>query len=150
MTHFFSYWTARKTAGAVYWPGNNVELLPSDYSGIRSNIVKGDYYKAIEELKDIIQSESENIIAIALLSDIYIDHLQKYEEAITILSEFLNKPERTEKDIPFVMKLVDVLLEINEDKKAERLLRREMTLKYKNKALDRLQKRLNGIENSTV
>jgi len=145
MTIFFSHWASRKTAGSVYWPGDNVELLPSDYSGIRSNIVKGDYYKAIEELEEMIKTEPDNYIAVALLSDIYIDHLQKYGESITILSNFLNRPERTEKDIQFVMKLTDVLLEINEDEKAERLLTRELTLKYLDKELETLQKRLDGI-----
>jgi tetratricopeptide (TPR) repeat protein len=145
MTHFFTHWSARKTVGAIYWPGNNVELLPSDYSGIRSNIARGDYYKAIDDLNEMIEAEPENDIAIALLSDIYIDHLQKHGEAIKILSEFLNRPERTGKDIPFVMKLVDVLLEINEDEKAEKLLNSELAKKYNDKEFEILQKRLNGI-----
>ena len=148
-TQFITYWASVKTAGSVYWPGDNVNLLPPDYSDIRSHIVKGDYYKAIEKLEVKIEEEPENHLPVALLSDIYIDHLTKYGEAITILSDFLNRPERSEQDIPFVMKLVDILLEIDEDEKAERLLNREMTLSYSEKDKELLSKRKNGLNRNS-
>ena len=126
MSQLLSHFISHKTAGAVYWPGDNVELLPPDFSEVRSDIVKGDYYKAIDKLESKIKEDPANPIPVALLSDIYIDHLEKYKEAIIILSNFLNRPERTEEDIPFVMKLADVLLEIDEVEKAERLLQNIM------------------------
>ena len=140
-----SHWISRKTAGSVYWPGDNVELLPPDYSEIRSYIVKGDYYKAIEQLEVKIEEQPGNSIAIALLSDIYIDHLNRHSDTIKLLSDFLNRPERTEHDIPFVMKLVDALLEINEDERAERLLIREITLPYNEKDKEILNRRKSGV-----
>ena len=144
-SQLLSHWVSRKAAGAVYWPGENVELLPPDFSEVRSDIVKGDYYKAIDKLESKIKEDPANPIPVALLSDIYIDHLKKYKEAIIILANFLNKPERTEEDVPFVMKLVDVLLEVGQDDKATRLLQREVTLKYNEQAIIPLKKRLDGI-----
>lgn len=146
ITLLFTHWVGKKAAIGTYWPGDKVELLPSDYSEIRSNIVKGDYYKAIDKLEEMIRTKPDNHIAVALLSDIYVDHIEKYGKAIAVLSDFLNRPERSERDIPFVMKLTDVILEINEDEKAIRLLERELTLSYDDKGKEILRKRMEGIE----
>lgn len=139
-------WLSRHTARSVYWPGNNVNLLPPDYSDVRSDIAKGDYFKAIEKLETKIEEEPKNHLPVALLSDIYIDHLNKNKEAMILLSNYLNKSKRTEDDVPLVMKLVDVLLEIDEPQKANKLLQGELTMNYNEQERRSLIKRLNGIE----
>lgn len=142
---YLSHFTGVKAAKIVYWPGDRVELLPSEYSGIRAKITSGDYYKAIEELEEMIKKDPENHLAVALLSDIYINHIEDYRKSIELLSNFLNRKVRSANDIPFVMKLTDVLLEINEDDKAMRFLDREITLGYSEKEKLPLKKRLEGI-----
>ena len=140
-----SHYLGCRIASKIYWPGDDVKLLPPEYSSIRADIINGDYYKAIDSLEEMLEENPGNDIAVALLSDIFVDEINAYGKAIKLLSDYLNRQERTEKDVPFVLKLTDILIDMEEQEKAIRLLKKESDMKYDTKSIEILKRRLEGL-----
>ena len=130
---------------SIYWPGNNVNLLPPEYSSVKALIARGEYENAVKALEVLLKKNSFDRIAVALLSDIYLDHTGNYSMAVKVLSDFLNRQDRVDEDVLFVLKLSDALMEMGKDDLSGALIGKELKNKYSQKVAVVLEKRLKNI-----
>lgn len=137
-------WLGGKLAFGLYSPEGN-KPPPPEYPEIRAKIARGEYREAVEKLKNFLEKDPGNIHVVLLLSDVFIDKTKDFHNAIGLLNSYLDKEERAEEDVQFVMKLADVYLEMNAGDKAAALLGRELGMKYPKKELERIRNRLDGI-----
>lgn len=145
-------WAGKKIGSSIFFPGNNAKPPPPEFPVIRAKIANGKTHEAVAILEKIVQKNPNNIPAVSLLLDVYIDNLHDYENAVSLLSAFLESKYRKfdEKEISFVMRLADIYLETGKNNKATQLLASESKMKYPRKALETLKNRLDGIrENQT-
>lgn len=139
------YFAIKFTENVLY-AGNLVREAPPELAQIRAMIAKGNIDDAMEELKSILLEKPRDRYAIELMSDIFIDKIQDYKNAIGLLAGYLKAPEREDGDLQFVMKLTDVYLEVKADDRAVNLLTAELDKKYSPKAIEKISKRLVGIK----
>lgn len=139
-------WIARKFSQDVFYPGDDTREAPPEYAELRAKIVKGDIHDAMKRLEVIRLENSQNPFVVNLMADVYIDVSRDYKNAALLLIDFLKKPSRNDGDVVFVMKLTDVFIETHKDILAIELLKGEIKKKYSPKALEKLNKRLIGIQ----
>ena len=143
----FTNWCGGKMARQVFWPGNqNFREAPPEFAELRAKIIKGNVDEAMDELKAMLLENPRDRYVLGLMSDILIDINKDYQNAIGLLAGYLKAPERSDDDIQFVMKLVDIYLDHNADKRAEALLESELTKPYSRITIEKLEKRLHGIK----
>lgn len=140
----------RKLAGNIMYPGNLTREAPPEMAKIRSMIANGDIGNAVEELKSILREKPRDRYAVELLSDILIDKTKDYKIALGLLLDYFKKQQREDDDFQFVMKTVDVYLEINAADRAVAFLNTELEKKYSSKVLEKIKKRLEGISGDQV
>lgn len=134
-----------RLAANIMYSGNLAREAPPEMASIRAMVAKGDIDDAIEELKEILKENPRDRYAVELMSDILIDKTRDYKIALGLLASYFKVEERENDDLHFVMKLVDVYLELNADDRAKAFLKAELEKKYSSKVLEKMQKRLDGM-----
>lgn len=142
-----SGWIAKKYSQQVFYPGDDTREAPPEFAELRAKIVKGDIHEAMKRLEEMKEEDPKNPYVVSLMSEVYIDITHDFKNAALLLMDFLKKPERTDGDVGFVMKLTDVFIDNNKDKLAVELLETEIKKKYSLKSIEKLEKRLRGIGN---
>ena len=99
----------------------------------------------IAELKGLLENDPGNYHVIALLVEIFVEKTDDHANAVGLISAFLRKDGRCSQDVPIVMKLVDVYLDIGDAGKAAGLLEDELKRKYPEKDIKVLKARLDGV-----
>lgn len=138
-------WVGDKLAWGVFMPLTGVKAAPPEFPLIRAKIAKGEIEEAVSELKELLMEDPGNPYMVSLLSDVFMDKTHDYSNAISLLSDYLNRKDRSSEDVPFAMKLVDSYLELNSVEKAVQTLEDELKMKYTQKDLSILRKRLEGL-----
>lgn len=135
---------AEKMAFGFYTP-KNVKPLPPEFPLIQAKIKKEEYAGAIADLEKLLEKDPGNYHVVSLLVDVFVDRIDDHGNAIGLITAYLKKDERCPEDLPLVMKLVDVYLEIDNKEKAVALLDKEIKMKYRDIERKQLIKRLEGI-----
>lgn len=146
-SYLFSPYIARKMSFSIYYPGDNVKAPPSELPFIRAKIASGKYGDAVADLRKMLEKNPDDIHVITLLTDVFIDDLKDYENAIGLLDAYLRyRKSRSHAEIPLVMRLVDAYTETNETVSAVQVLERESARNYKADDLNLLKKRLSFLK----
>ncbi len=135
---------ANKIAYGIYTP-KNVKPMPPEFPEIKAKITREEYEEAVADLRTLLEKDPGNYHVISLLVDIFVDKTDDHGNAIGLISAYLRKEDRQNEDVPLVMKLVDVYLDIDEKEKAVALLKKEIAMKYAESEIRQFRKRLDGL-----
>ncbi|HCE44314.1 MAG TPA: hypothetical protein DET40_12265 [Lentisphaeria bacterium] len=133
-----------RMAFGFYTP-KNVKPMPPEFPLIRAKIARKEYAEAVADLRGLLEKDPGNYHVIALLVEVFVDRTDDYENAIGLITAYLKKEDRCADDIPIVMRLVDVYLDIDEKARAAELLDNELKMKYAEMDLKQIRKRLEGM-----
>ncbi len=136
---------SRKMASQIFFPEGGAPP-PPEFPQIRAKIAKEQHAEAASDLEELLKKDPGNYHVIALLVEIFVEKTGDHENAIGLINAYLRKDGRCLQDIPIVMKLVDVYLDLGSQEKALGLLRDELGRKYPADGLKALRARLDGIE----
>ncbi|GEM_PF-3373902 len=136
---------AEKMAFGFYTP-KNVTPMPPEFPEIQAKVKREEYDQAVADLEALLEEDPGNYHVVALLVEIFVDRTEDHGNAMGLISAYLKKPERCQEDLPLVMKLVDVYLDIGEKTKALELLQNELGMKYGGAEKRQLTMRLEGIK----
>ncbi|HBC87904.1 MAG TPA: hypothetical protein DCZ94_13195 [Lentisphaeria bacterium] len=141
---FIGPWASAGLVGQIY-SSKSARPPPPEFPVIRVKILNEQYAEAISDLKALLEKDPGNYHVILLLVEIFVDKTDDHENAIGLISAYLKKDDRCIEDVPIVMKLVDVYLELEAIDKARDLLKKELGKKYPKRELEHLRSRLDGI-----
>ncbi|GEM_PF-4380368 len=143
-TKFLGPWFGGALVGEMY-STKSARPPPPEFPLIRAKIANEQYKEAAADLEELLKKDPGNYHVIQLLVDIFVEKTNDHENAIGLINAYLKKEDRISEDVPIVMKLVDVYLEIDAADKAKIMLLDELRKKYHKEDLLRIQSRLNGI-----
>ena len=119
--------------------------MPPEFPRIKAMITRHEYKEAVAELKSLLEKDPGNYHVIALLLEIFVDKTEDHENAIGLITAYLRKEDRQPDDIPIILMLADVYLDMDQKDRAVEFLKRELGMKHAESDLNHIRKRLEGM-----
>ena len=134
--------------GSIFYPTSTLKAPPKLIAPIRGMINQGKTENAEQELLGILLEHPRDPIPVQMLADIYMDELQEYESAESMMKKFLEykKLKPSDEVLDILMRYADCCEALADPLRAQPFFEQELTKKYSEPSLKAIQRRLNAMK----